>query len=370
MHQLSPRKHSPRSADAVPKPEVVPMQEQSTAWWSPDFSDRIYTAHRVAAVVGALTDAGVHAEALLAGSGLTENRLKSAATRVSYRQMIAVFGNALRLSPDPAFALRAGLAMRVTSYGMYGYAVMSSPSHQAALEFGVKYHRVLGPVCRVGLVLGDEGAMFTYDPILTRDPREDLYRAAVEFSIAGHFRLNKDLYGPSFRFAHISVVYPAPAHVRAYRQSFGCPVAFDQPFNQVSFDSKWLADPTPYSDPITNAMAREACEEAFARLDRAEGIASHVRRMLIENPGRFPSVEAMAAQLSMTPRMLHRKLEAEQTTYRALLGEVRMSLAIQYLRKTSITNEDIAARLGYSDAANFRHAFKRWTGKRPSDYRS
>jgi AraC-like DNA-binding protein len=34
-----------------------------------------------------------------------------------------------------------------------------------------------------------------------------------------------------------------------------------------------------------------------------------------------------------------------------------------------MTNEEIAAQLGYSDAANFRHAFIRWTGKRPSDYR-
>ena len=71
----------------------------------------------------------------------------------------------------------------------------------------------------------------------------------------------------------------------------------------------------------------------------------------------------------MTPRMLHRRLAAENTTYRRLLGEFRARLAIEYLRTTEMRNEDIAARLGYSDAANFRHAFTRWTGKRPSDYR-
>jgi AraC-like DNA-binding protein len=46
-----------------------------------------------------------------------------------------------------------------------------------------------------------------------------------------------------------------------------------------------------------------------------------------------------------------------------------MRLAIEYLRKTSMTSEEIASRLGYSDAANFRHAFIRWTGKSPSDFR-
>lgn len=71
----------------------------------------------------------------------------------------------------------------------------------------------------------------------------------------------------------------------------------------------------------------------------------------------------------MHPRALRRRLEAEDTSYRELLAEVRTRLAIEYLRKTAMTNEEIANRLGYSDAANFRHAFIRWTGKSPSDFR-
>ena len=52
-----------------------------------------------------------------------------------------------------------------------------------------------------------------------------------------------------------------------------------------------------------------------------------------------------------------------------LLREVRTQLAIAYLRNTSISLDDIAYRLGFSDAANFRHAFKRWTGNSPGTYR-
>ncbi|MGN5643411.1 helix-turn-helix domain-containing protein, partial [Burkholderia multivorans] len=37
---------------------------------------------------------------------------------------------------------------------------------------------------------------------------------------------------------------------------------------------------------------------------------------------------------------------------------------------TGLTTEIIAERLGYSDAANFSHAFKRWTGKAPRQYRA
>jgi AraC-like DNA-binding protein len=71
----------------------------------------------------------------------------------------------------------------------------------------------------------------------------------------------------------------------------------------------------------------------------------------------------------MHPRALRRRLEAEGASYRDLLADVRMRLAVEYLRKTQMTNEEIARRIGYSDAANFRHAFARWTGKRPSEFR-
>ena len=95
-----------------------------------------------------------------------------------------------------------------------------------------------------------------------------------------------------------------------------------------------------------------------------------ISELLIEQPGRYPSIETIASQLNMHPRALRRRLEAEGTSYRELLAEVRMRLAIEYLRKTQMTNEEIASRLGYSEAANFRHAFARWTRKSPSAFRS
>ncbi len=154
-----------------------------------------------------------------------------------------------------------------------------------------------------------------------------------------------------------------------YRTLFRCPVQFKQPVDQLRFSTRWLAEPMPFADPITNAMAREMCEKSLAEVNEAGGTAADIRRILIEQPGRFPSIETMADELDLNPRTLRRKLEAEETSYRVILAEVRMRLALDYLRETTMTNEEIASRLGYSDAANFRHAFARWTGKSPSEYR-
>ncbi|MER5837517.1 AraC family transcriptional regulator, partial [Streptomyces sp. NPDC002130] len=36
----------------------------------------------------------------------------------------------------------------------------------------------------------------------------------------------------------------------------------------------------------------------------------------------------------------------------------------------SVSVSEIATELGYSDLANFSHAFKRWTGRSPKDFRN
>ena len=72
----------------------------------------------------------------------------------------------------------------------------------------------------------------------------------------------------------------------------------------------------------------------------------------------------------MAPRTLHRHLKSEGTSYRQILENVSHTIASQQLTNTSITVEEISLLLGYIDVANFRRAFKRWTGMTPSDYRT
>lgn len=331
--------------------------------------EKVYPAHKLAALVGVLVDDGVTAAEALAGTGLAESRLHAAGTRISYRQLLAAFRNALRLSPDPAIGLRAGQRMHVTAYGLYGYALLSSPSHAASIDLGVKYHRVMGPVADIEFRRDGETAVFAYDPILCTDPAEDLYRVLMEFHMSSHATLSTDLYGASFRLSGVRAAYPVPPHAALVRKVFRCPVQFGQERNELRFDASWIDRPMDYSDPITNAMAREFCEQNLLEVQRAGDVAAATHRILIEHPGQFPGIDKVAAALSMNTRTLRRRLDSEQTSYRKVLAEVRMRLAIEYLRKTQMTNEEIAARLGYSDAANFRHAFMRWTFKKPSDFR-
>ena len=66
---------------------------------------------------------------------------------------------------------------------------------------------------------------------------------------------------------------------------------------------------------------------------------------------------------------LHRRLAESGIGYQAILNDVRRRLAEEYLRNTALSIEEIAARTGFSEASNFRKAFKKWLREQPADYR-
>lgn len=350
---------------------VAPRGEPGAAGLQhlPDFDQRIYAPQKIAACMAELDAQGVAAPAVLEGTGLAGPQLFEAAARVSYRQVDTVLRNTLRLSNDPAIGLRAGRRMHVTAFGIYGYALLSSASYVELLDFATRHHQVIGPLCNTLFLHDAQDVTYVLEPLFWPDATQDIYRLCLEFALSTHLTVARDFHGPSFRFASVDLVLDAPSDARAYRSLFECPVRFGQPRNAVRLDAQWIHRPAVLADRATHAVTRELCEQLSREVDRGGGIAADVRRMLVEQQGRFPGIEAMAERLALHPRALRRRLDAQGTSYRDLLAEVRMGLATEYLRKTAMTNDEIASRLAYSDAANFRRAFTRWTGKNPSDFR-
>ena len=78
----------------------------------------------------------------------------------------------------------------------------------------------------------------------------------------------------------------------------------------------------------------------------------------------------VAAVLGISERSLHRRLAAEGQPFRQLDERVRGRLAERLLGDSDLGLDAIAAQLGYSEAASFSRAFKRWTGLAPSHWRA
>lgn len=130
-----------------------------------------------------------------------------------------------------------------------------------------------------------------------------------------------------------------------------------------------LSTPLPHSDPQTAHLTERQCEFLVAQLDRYSGSTEEIRRHLLARPGHFPGLEEIAIELGRSARRLRRQLQVEGCSYSLLVSELRYQLAREYLELSNLSIHEIADLLGYSEPSNFTHAFRKWSGRAPAQYR-
>ncbi len=140
-------------------------------------------------------------------------------------------------------------------------------------------------------------------------------------------------------------------------------------------DTRYIPKPLSAATRTRRALSRCRCDERevsaphgwSGRCDCS--LAGKVRSYLLATLGRHTSLDHAAAHLGVPVRTLRRKLRDEGTSFRDLFDQLRAEVAIKYLRDTQMTGEDIAHALGFSETANFRHAFRRWNCASPQEFR-
>jgi AraC-like DNA-binding protein len=334
--------------------------------------EKVYAPLKILTIVQALSECGVTAEAALAGTGLSIDEVRDPDARTSVQQLLAVGRNAVRLSPLPDLGLTVGRRLHVTSYGLYGYAMLCAETMRQGFELAIKYQDLATPVMRVSLSASGETAILnlpTHGDVgfLGISPHE--YGFFLDMQFALHGTLARDVMGPWCVPTKVFYALSMPAHAEQIGRVLECRVAFGHARNEIHYPLDWLDRAPHMANPITAAQMSESCERLVQEIAWQAGLTRRVYEEITRTPGRFPSIEQVASSLCMTSRTLSRKLAAEGMTFSDLLARVRHALALDYLRTTRLSMEEIAEALGFSDANSFRQAFRRWSGKSPTEYR-
>jgi AraC-like DNA-binding protein len=336
---------------------------------TPGPNEKVYPVVKIAKMVDALKDEGVSPKDALAGIHLCEAQLASPAVRVSANQVIESCRNAARLSRNPHFAYQTGLRFHVSTYGMYGFAMLSCTDFRRTMAFAVEYHQLAAPLVDVQFLEQDKVAVWTMIPFPFPQVDASLYKFIVELQAGEHVSLHRDLMGPSFGASELHFTFGRPRGAKRDIEAFGCPVLYGEPENKLFFDANWLNATPNLGDEVTYAELLQLCDKLLGELKLNTGMAGKVREIFLACLGQPTCCEHIAGRLKMSARTLRRKLEQEGTSFRELIDELRAHAAIKYVRDTDLTVEDIAFALGFSDAAAFRHAFRRWTKSAPHEYR-
>ncbi|WP_339413763.1 AraC family transcriptional regulator [Pseudomonas sp. EA_35y_Pfl2_R5] len=312
-------------------------------------------------------DHGLSVERCLHNTGLNPLQLAELHSEIDGEQELQLIRNLIDALPAQYdLGLQAGLRYQLTTYGIWGYALLSSQTFRQAAELGLRYLDLTFAFTRITLREDASQAHLQLDGSHLPDQVRDflLLRDAVAVMV-----IQRELTGAKLPLCRVQLSMPAPADPARFIEQFGLLPEFACAQNCISFSRHLLDLPLPRANPHNAQLCELQSQALLAKRQVRSGLAGQIRDRLLSTPGRLPDMELIASELNLSGRTLRRRLEDQGSSFRQLQEEVRQALAEELLAIASLSLEEIAERLGYSEVSNFLHAFKRWKGQTPGQYR-
>lgn len=145
---------------------------------------------------------------------------------------------------------------------------------------------------------------------------------------------------------------------------------FNQDATAIVLPRSLLMLPLPSPEAYSNEQRNQDYEtlRSSAPANNFSGSLRQTMKFLLRQG--YPNIQSVAQIAGMSVRSVQRQLSEAGLTYSCLVEQVRFERSVQLLRESTHKLADIAAEIGYKDAANFTRAFRRWAGISPSNFRS
>ena len=323
---------------------------------------------------------GYNERSLYEGMSFTPADLKSNDSRVFVTDAIVMTERALALAGREGLSFLLARELRVTIHGTLGFAALTSPTLEGALDSVRRYLQLRVPFLAMTLTDTGEQVMVR---LKTEFDMPSPYNFLAETVSATLIMLTEQLidredaaekgyelhYG-KLPGVKVQLSAPEPAYYRSFSPHLPVRFEYGQEQEALIFPKGLLKARMRLADADASQMAREQCEFELQKALKDQGdIAYAVRNMLHMTPGPLPSLEAIAERFCVSSRTLKRRLADKDTTYREIVESVLKDRAIQLLRYTNQSVSEIAFELGYADLSNFSRAFRKWTGKSAGEFR-
>jgi AraC-like DNA-binding protein len=270
---------------------------------------------------------------------------------------------------DNAFGLHLAQVTNPREAGLLFYVASAAKNVSEALALFERYFRIVNEAVRLKLNRAPEGVVVEFDFFRLSRHR---VRQNAEFGIAVILKALREAAGRNISPTKAAFAGERNAGLREFERFYGCPVEFGASPDRLAFSNETLALPLVTGDryllktlrPICDAAARERATPKGTLRDAVE---NEVQRLL---PHGKAQREEVATALAMSTRTFSRRLAEEGTGFDEVVDEVRRSLALHYIKEPGLSFSQIAWLLGYEGPTSFNHAFKRWTGRPPSELRA
>jgi AraC-like DNA-binding protein len=304
---------------------------------------------------------------ILIRSGLLLEEINDPVSRLEARAQVKLLELAAQELGDELFGFHLAQRFDVREIGLVYYVMASSDQLVEALHNAERYSKIVNEGVRLR-VTPDEGATVSLDYV---DFDRRLDRQHIEFWLVTLLRICREITDSRLAPRRLKVRHDRPESPAAFKSFFGVDVEFGADADEIILSTQVATLPAARRDNYLNNLLRRYAEEALAsRPARRASLRFEIERILPELlPHGKASATEVARRLGTSSRSLSRKLHDGGVPFAEILDELRRALAEHYLAERELSVSEIAWLLGYQEVSSLTHAFKRWTGVTPRQFR-
>ncbi len=314
--------------------------------------------------------AEVDVRSILDAAGLTQSVVSDNTQRIPLEQFEDILQRLINASGDPLFGFHTSEFIEPAFYSVHGYITLNCSTLKETLATIPVYEKIVGDMGVSDVQSQGDSTVLRWNsqltnPLVKRHVRENI--------ICSWFRFTETFLRVEGSPNEIWFEHEAPEsaeQLEEYKALFGCEVLFSRPYTGIWIANDRLNTPIAQADEKLLHVLFDHASQLLSEIDQGRSLAEQIKSMLRLTLNRqIPSSELIADQLGISVRTLQRKLGDEGTSYKMVLNDLRKELALHYVKNTSLSLEEVAAKLGFGETRSFYRSFKQWTGTTASTYR-
>ena len=322
-------------------------------------------SHYVNTLLRAARKHGLDTEQVLRGARIDSALIAGDRTRVSsasFRQLTKYL--IVELQDE-----NAGLLAHRTKCGTFAmmcYAAIGCPTLGQFLQRCTEFNALVNEDVSLKLERDGEQARYSLTPLPGAVDDDELI---IMILLGITHRLSNWAIGQTITLDRVNITREQPGYAHEYNFLFMAPVHFGQKVNSLSFAANYLDMPIAQTGLELDQFLSTPTIHLMTSHDSGRSLTSKIRAMIREDvAGNFPEFSTIAETLHMATATLRRKLRSEGSSYQQLKDDIRRDTAIYYLGRGTISIDEVAELVGFSEPTSFFRAFKRWTGVTPRAY--
>lgn len=337
-------------------------------------ASREYTEHSVRRLLGVLKQTDVDTRALLQSAGIpvsVDAILNDGVRRLDTAQLRRMNSSALWALTGMASRQDGRQPARPDDLPMLFYCLSNSRTLREAIGRTSRFFRMLEE--RWGtLELQVQGATAQLCFETAR-----MHRNAVAFvvdvaGLAVLYRLFCWLIAHPVPLSSITMEYDKGLRPLFDATALPFPLELEADRTALCFGAEYLDFPVVQTMDDYDRFAAQVFEFELPDDVMQASFAERVRATMysaLRKHRALPSLEALSEQLACTAATMRRHLSRAGTSYNRVKDSCRRELALDLLRRSTLSVEEISVQLGYCDSDAFRRAFRDWMEMSPQQYR-